>query len=69
VLISSLIVLLARNTIPADNESLAYLGSPQISGIVLLTVSFILGSIGIIAGVFPARKAAKMDPVESLRYE
>ncbi len=69
VLISSLLVLLAKKAIPADNESLAYLGSPQISGIVLLTVSFILGAIGIIAGVFPARKAAKLDPVESLRYE
>jgi putative ABC transport system permease protein len=69
VLISTAIVVLVRNVIPADNESLAYLGSPQISAAVLITVSFILGAIGIIAGVFPARKAAKLDPVESLRYE
>ncbi|MFZ5517831.1 MAG: ABC transporter permease [Candidatus Zhuqueibacterota bacterium] len=55
--------------IPIQNEGLAYLGKPQISRAVLLTTTMILGSIGIVAGVFPARKAAKLDPVESLRYE
>ncbi|OQX94892.1 hypothetical protein B6I21_08255 [candidate division KSB1 bacterium 4572_119] len=69
IIFSTIIVIAARNLIPTDNESLAYLGSPQISGAVLFTVSIILGSIGVIAGVFPARKAAKMNPVECLRYE
>ncbi len=55
--------------IPVNNEGLAFLGKPQISQVVILTTTTILGSIGIIAGVFPARKAAKLDPVESLRYE
>jgi len=55
--------------IPIQNEGLAYLGKPQISRAVILTTTMILGSIGIVAGVFPARKAAKLDPVESLRYE
>ncbi|NOZ62124.1 MAG: FtsX-like permease family protein [Calditrichaeota bacterium] len=68
ILISTGIVELIR-MIPVQNQGLAYLGKPEISHAVLLTTTIILGSIGIIAGVFPARKAARMSPVESLRYE
>lgn len=38
------------------------------AGTTLLTTG-ILALIGLAAGFFPARKAASVNPVESLRYE
>ena len=38
-------------------------------GILLLPVAAVLGAIGILAGWFPARRAARVDPAETLRYE
>jgi putative ABC transport system permease protein len=56
-------------TLPAEDGAMQVLGRPVFSlSLVLMTVG-ILGAIGFAAGVFPARKAASVDPVESLRYE
>ena len=46
-----------------------FLGSPVLSDSVMIITVVVLSIIGFIAGVFPARKAALVEPVESLRYE
>jgi putative ABC transport system permease protein len=44
-----------------------YVGTPVISGQVAAITTLILGLIGFLAGYFPARTAAKLNPVEALR--
>jgi len=45
-----------------------WLGTPQLSWSVLLRTLFLLSSLAIIAGYFPARKAAKMQPASALVF-
>ena len=53
----------------ATNEALKYLMNPVISWPIGFATVLILIAIGFLAGVFQARRAARLDPVESLRYE
>jgi len=55
--------------IPIQSEVLNFMGRPTISLDIGITVIIILGFMGILAGLFPAMKAASVSPVESLRYE
>ena len=57
------------NGVKPENEALQYLMKPVISWNIGFATILILTAIGFMAGVFPARRAAGLDPAESLRYE
>lgn len=44
-----------------------YIGTPTISTSVAIAALSVLGAIGMIAGYFPARRAARCNPIEALR--
>lgn len=62
-------VVLAVDSMPVEGEAAEFLANPRLSWPIALGTVGILTAIGLAAGVFPARKAAAVDPVESLRWE
>ena len=52
-----------------SSRVLAFLGRPTLSPLIAAATAGILGAIGLAAGWFPARRAAAIDPAETLRYE
>jgi putative ABC transport system permease protein len=69
IIIATLMVA-AASFIPTEgNKVMSFLGHPTLSPQIGIATSAILGFIGLLAGYFPARRAARIDPATTLRYE
>ena len=68
IVFTSLVVKILQ-AIPVEQEGLQFLGKPTISWDVMIVTILILGLVGLLSGFFPSRRAATVNPVESLRYE
>jgi putative ABC transport system permease protein len=62
-----LIALIAA--LPLKGEAFEFLGRPTFSPAIAAATAAVLGTIGGLAGYFPARQASSVNPAVSLRYE
>jgi putative ABC transport system permease protein len=69
IVIATLLVSLTSLIPIEQNKVMSFLGRPTLSPQIGIATSLILGTIGLLAGYFPARRAASVDPAATLRYE
>jgi putative ABC transport system permease protein len=55
--------------LPLKGEAFEFLGRPTFSPAIAAATAIVLGTIGGLAGFFPARHASSVNPAVSLRYE
>ncbi len=66
----AILIVTGLSFVPIEgNEVLEFLGRPTLSWPIGLATIAILGTCGLLAGYFPARRAASIDPASTLRYE
>ena len=69
IIIATILVTLTTFIPVEGNKVMSFLGRPTLSPQIGIVTSMILGLIGVLAGYFPARRAASVDPAATLRYE
>jgi putative ABC transport system permease protein len=65
----SLGLIVVIGALPLQGEAFDFLGRPTFSPAIAAATAAILGTIGSLAGFFPARQASSVNPAVSLRYE
>ena len=63
---ASAVVLWLFNLVPIGDAARGYLGRPDLSIVTALVVCGFLAAAGCAAGYVPARRAARLNPVEAL---